>query len=96
MTIPIPQTIDQAVTEAIAATRRALDDGYRRIQVELAVPDIALQAQAIASEVGQCLFCTWQVSQDVKPRRKYSFNRNLWHKYKYSLYFRDAPSRFIR
>ncbi len=53
MTLPIPQTIDQAVSEAIAATRRALDDGYRRIQVELAVPEIALQAQAIALEVSQ-------------------------------------------
>jgi len=53
MTLPIPQTIDQAVIEAIAATRRALDDGYRRIQVELAVPEIALQAQAIALEVSQ-------------------------------------------
>jgi hypothetical protein len=53
MTLPIPQTIDQALIEAIAATRRALDDGYRRIQVELAVPEIALQAQAIALEVSQ-------------------------------------------
>lgn len=53
MTPPIPQTIDQAVIEAIAATRRALDDGYRRIQLELAVPEIALQAQAIAWEVSQ-------------------------------------------
>ncbi|MEB3160672.1 MAG: DUF1995 family protein [Synechocystis sp.] len=53
MTLPIPQTIDQAVTEAIAAARRALDDGYRRIQLELAVPEIALQAQAIALEVSQ-------------------------------------------
>lgn len=53
MTIPIPQTIDQAVTEAIAAMQRALDDGYRRIQLELAVPEIALQAQAIALAVSQ-------------------------------------------
>lgn len=53
MTLPIPQTIDQAIAEAIAATRRALDDGHRRVQMELAVPEIALQAQAIALEVSQ-------------------------------------------
>lgn len=53
MTIAVPQAIDDAVTEAIAATQRALDDGYRRIQVELAVPEIALQAQAIALEFSQ-------------------------------------------
>ena len=48
MSLPVPSTIDEAISEAIAATQRALDDGYRRIQVELAVPEIALQAQAIA------------------------------------------------
>ncbi len=53
MTLAVPQTIDDAVIEAIAAAKRALDDGYRRIQVELAVPEIALQAQAIALEFSQ-------------------------------------------
>ncbi|AGF50916.1 slr1702 [Synechocystis sp. PCC 6803] len=53
MSLPVPSTIDEAISEAIAATQRALDDGYRRIQVELAVPEIALQAQAIALEFSQ-------------------------------------------
>ena len=53
MSLSVPSTIDEAITEAIAATKRALDDGYRRIQVELAVPEIALQDQDIALEFSQ-------------------------------------------
>ncbi|MGF1478706.1 MAG: DUF1995 family protein [Cyanophyceae cyanobacterium] len=46
----IPETIEEAITQAKAATQAALDDGYRRLQVELVVPEVALQAQAIAWE----------------------------------------------
>ena len=49
----LPVTLDEAITSAISATQRALDDGQRRIQVELVVPEIALQAQAIALEFSQ-------------------------------------------
>ena len=46
----VPQTVEDAIAQAKLATQAALDDGYRRLQVELIVPEIALQAQAIALE----------------------------------------------
>ena len=46
----VPQTLEDAITQAKLYTQAALDDGYRRLQVELIVPEVALQAQAIALE----------------------------------------------
>ena len=46
----VPQTLEDAIAQAKLATQAALDDGYRRLQVELIVPEVALQAQAIALE----------------------------------------------
>ncbi len=44
----VPQTLDTAIIQAIAATERALDAGCLRVQIELAIPEIALQAQSLA------------------------------------------------
>ena len=45
-----PQTLDEAVEQAKEATKAAIADGYNRIQVELVVPEIALQSEALALE----------------------------------------------
>ena len=45
-----PQTLDAAVEQAKVATQAAIADGYNRLQVELVVPEIALQSQALALE----------------------------------------------
>ena len=45
-----PQTLDEAVEQAKAATKAAIADGYRRLQVELVVPEIALKSQLLALE----------------------------------------------
>ena len=47
---PFPQTLDEAVEQAKEAVKRAIADGYNRLQVELVVPEIALQSQALALE----------------------------------------------
>ena len=44
----LPKTLEEAIIQAKEATKAALEDGYRRLQVELVFPEIALQAQAIA------------------------------------------------
>ena len=44
----VPSTLEEAIAQAKEATQTALNDGYTRLQVELVVPEIALQAQAIA------------------------------------------------
>jgi hypothetical protein len=46
----IPQSLDEAIIMAQTATKNALDDGLRRLQVELVFPEIALKAQMIAKE----------------------------------------------
>ncbi len=46
----LPKTLEEAVAQSMQATKAALDDGYRLLQVELAFPEIALQAQKIAQQ----------------------------------------------
>ena len=46
----LPKSIEEAVEQAKQATRAALDDGYTLMQVELAFPEIELQAQSIAQQ----------------------------------------------
>lgn len=46
----LPKTLEEAVEQAKQATRAALDDGYTLVQVELAFPEIELQAQSIAQQ----------------------------------------------
>ena len=46
----LPKSLEEAIQQAKLATEAALDDGYRRLQVELVFPEIALQAQALAQE----------------------------------------------
>ena len=45
-----PETLDIAVEQAKEATKAAIADGYHLIQVELVVPEIALQSEALALE----------------------------------------------
>ncbi|AFY78394.1 protein of unknown function (DUF1995) [Pleurocapsa sp. PCC 7327] len=46
----VPSTLEEAVEQAKEATKVALEAGCERIQVELVVPEIALQAQSLALE----------------------------------------------
>ena len=50
-----PSTLDAAVEQAKFATTAAIADGYRLIQVELVVPEIALKSEALALEFAQLL-----------------------------------------
>jgi hypothetical protein len=45
-----PKSLEEVIAQAKEATKAALADGYGRLQVELLIPEIALQAQAIAFE----------------------------------------------
>ncbi|MDJ0572024.1 MAG: DUF1995 family protein [Pleurocapsa sp. MO_192.B19] len=45
-----PETLDAAVEQAKEATKAAIADGYKLIQVELVIPEIALQSEALALE----------------------------------------------
>jgi hypothetical protein len=45
-----PETLDAAVEQAKSATKAAIADGYKLIQVELVVPEIALKSEALALE----------------------------------------------
>ncbi len=44
----IPESLEETILQAKAAAQLALESGDRRIQVELVIPEIALQAQALA------------------------------------------------
>jgi hypothetical protein len=46
----VPNTLDEAISQAKAATKLALEEGLGRIQIELLVPEITLQAQSLALE----------------------------------------------
>ena len=48
-----PETLDVAVEQAKEATQAAIADGYRLIQVELVIPEIALKSEALALEFAQ-------------------------------------------
>ncbi len=45
-----PETLDIAVEQAKEATKAAIADGYKLIQVELVIPEIALNSEALALE----------------------------------------------
>ncbi|MGH2414942.1 MAG: DUF1995 family protein [Microcystaceae cyanobacterium] len=45
-----PNSLEDAIAQAKEATQAALNDGYRRVQIELLIPEIALQAQSLALE----------------------------------------------
>ncbi len=48
-----PQSLQESVAQAKTATQNAIADGYNRIQVELVIPEIPLQAQALAKEFAE-------------------------------------------
>jgi len=50
-----PETLDVAVEQAKEATKKAISDGYRLIQVELVIPEIALKSEALALEFANLL-----------------------------------------
>jgi hypothetical protein len=45
-----PQNLQEAFAQAKEATQKAIADGYNRVQVEIVIPEIALQAQSLALE----------------------------------------------
>ena len=46
----VPKSLEEAIEQAKAATKQVLESGCGRWQVELVVPEIALQGQALALE----------------------------------------------
>ena len=48
-----PNSLTEAVAQAKEATKAAIADGYGRLQVELVLPEIPLQAQSLALEFAQ-------------------------------------------
>ena len=46
----LPNDINEAIAQAMEATKAALQDGYTRLQIEIVVPEIELQAQSLAKE----------------------------------------------
>jgi hypothetical protein len=46
----LPNTLDDAIAQAKAATKIALNDGRMLLQIDLVFPEIALQAQSIAQQ----------------------------------------------
>lgn len=53
-----PETLDAAVEQAKEATQAAIADGYKLIQVELVIPEIALKSEALAFEFAQLFAAT--------------------------------------
>lgn len=53
-----PETLDAAVEQAKETTQAAIADGYKLVQVELVVPEIALQSEALALEFAQLFAAT--------------------------------------
>jgi hypothetical protein len=48
--LQVPQSLEEAVAQAKVATQTALEAGCGRVQIELVIPEIALQAQSLALE----------------------------------------------
>lgn len=48
-----PETLDAAVEQAKEATKAAIAEGYKLLQVELVIPEIALKSEALALEFAQ-------------------------------------------
>ena len=53
-----PSTLDVAVEQAKDAAKQAIADGYKLIQVELVIPEIALKSEALALEFAQLFAAT--------------------------------------
>lgn len=60
-----PETLEIAIEQAKVATLAAIADGYRLIQVELVIPEIALQSEALALEFAN-LFANDGYSTGIK------------------------------
>jgi hypothetical protein len=48
--LQVPNTLEETIIQAKEATQLALEEGIGRIQIELIIPEIALEAQSIALE----------------------------------------------
>lgn len=46
--VTVPSNLEDAIAQAESAAELALESGVRRLQIELVVPEIALQAQSLA------------------------------------------------
>ncbi|WP_017305930.1 DUF1995 family protein [Spirulina subsalsa] len=51
--LSIPQSLEETVSQAKAATQRALEAGCQRVQVEIVLPEIALEAQSLALQFAE-------------------------------------------
>lgn len=47
----VPNTLEEAIAQACSATLSALNDGYKKIQIEFIYPEIALESQSIAEQL---------------------------------------------
>ncbi len=59
LSFQIPQTLEEAILQAKEATKVALDSGCQVVQIELIIPEIALQSQYLAKEFSS-LFADYQ------------------------------------
>lgn len=48
--LKVPKTLEETIIQAKEATQLALEEGIGRVQIELIIPEIALEAQSIALE----------------------------------------------
>ncbi|MGL6284476.1 MAG: DUF1995 family protein, partial [Microcoleaceae cyanobacterium] len=44
----LPNDLSEAIAQAYDATEAAIADGYTRVQIELVIPEIELEAQSLA------------------------------------------------
>lgn len=63
-----PKTLDEAIASAQQSTLTALDAGCQRVSVDLAIPEIALQGQAIARSFAD-LFASYNSSLKISLPR---------------------------
>lgn len=57
--LKVPNSLEETITQAKEATKQALEDGLGRIQIEIVIPEIPLEAQALALEFAS-LFESYQ------------------------------------
>ncbi|MGB3509478.1 MAG: DUF1995 family protein [Microcoleaceae cyanobacterium] len=53
----LPNDLNEAIAQAMEATKAAINDNYTRVQIEIVVPEIELQAQTLAQQFIPALLC---------------------------------------
>ena len=87
-----PATLDAAVEQAKTAAQQALADGYKLIQVELVVPEIALKSEALALEFAQLFADSYQVKVMFPDTGASALAKRNWGEKLFSV--TDMGSRF--